>query len=171
MNSLPLVHTGALLTVSVLAAGWDLRTARIPNRLVATGFAAALVLQGVAGIRPFLGGLEGAALVLALFVPLFAVGAMGGGDVKLLVVVAAFLGPERLLPALLVMGITGGAMALAAAWRRGALLPVMFGSGEVIRHWATPAQMRGTAAPIASGGITIPYGVAIALGAAAACLV
>lgn len=54
-----------------------------------------------------------AALLFALFTALFAVGAMGGGDVKLITALALWLRPSWLLPMLLIMAITGGVLTLA----------------------------------------------------------
>lgn len=164
------VGTGVLLTLVVLAAARDVRTGRIPNQLIVAGVAAALVLRAAAGWGALLDGLLGLGLGLVVFFPLFALRAMGGGDVKLVAMACAFLGPERGLVALLATAVAGGVMALAAAWRQRVLLPVLFGSGEVIRHWATLGRS-GNPTNLASPGATsIPYGVAIAVGAAVACV-
>lgn len=164
------VETGVLLALVGIAAVWDVRTGRIPNRLVLAGLSAALVLRAAGGAGALLEGLLGLGLALALFFPLFALRAMGGGDVKLLAVSAAFLGPERTLVALLVTALAGGGMALAAAWYRGALVPVLFGCGEVVRHWATLGREGNPTTLATPGSISIPYGVAIAAGVTAACM-
>lgn len=164
------VGTGVLLTLVVLAAAWDVRTGRIPNRLTVAGVLAALVLRALAGPGALLDGLQGLGLGLAVFFPLFALRAMGGGDVKLIAMACAFLGPERGLVALLATALVGGVMALAAAWRRQVLLPVLFGSGEVIRHWTTLGRSGSPTTLASPGAVSIPYGVAIAIGAAVACV-
>ena len=164
------VGTGVLLALVVLAAVWDVRTGRIPNWLTAGGALAALVLRAAAGSGALVDGLQGLGLGLLVFFPLFALRAMGGGDVKLVAMAGAFLGPERALAALLVTAVAGGVMALAAAWRGRVLLPVLFGSGEVIRHWATLGRSGSPTNLASPGAVSIPYGVAIAAGAAVACV-
>jgi prepilin peptidase CpaA len=61
-----------------------------------------------------LGGLLGGGIALLLLLPLFAMGGIGGGDAKLLVMVGAFLGVKPFLAALLATAVFGGAMALFA---------------------------------------------------------
>jgi prepilin peptidase CpaA len=51
-------------------------------------------------------------LALAILVPLFAFDMLGGGDVKLLAVVALWLGMTKLAPLLILVGIAGGIFAL-----------------------------------------------------------
>ena len=84
-----------------VAAIWDLRTGLIPNRLVAVGAIAVILLTvsvaaprgmvavGTAGLSMLSG------LVLVSLVPLllYRLDGIGGGDVKLLAVVGAALGP------------------------------------------------------------------------------
>ena len=90
-----------ILVVTLAAAIWDLRTGEIPNRLVALGALASVLLPwllapfpGRAALfaeltRMFAGG------VLVSIVPalLFRAGGMGGGDLKLLAAVGLALGP------------------------------------------------------------------------------
>lgn len=83
------------------AAIWDLRTGLIPNRLVGAGAIATILLSlAIAAPRGLL-GVGGAlvsmlaGLVLVSIVPmlLYRMDGIGGGDVKLLAVVGAALGP------------------------------------------------------------------------------
>ncbi len=129
------------------------------------GLAAALALRALPGPDPVLPGLAGAGIALAFGLPLFALRGLGGGDVKLLAAVGAFLGPGRLITALLAAGVAGGVLAVAVALRRGVLLPALLGTGGLLRRWATlgrAGERRTLASP---GAITVPYGVAIAVGA------
>ena len=79
-----------------------------------------------------------ALLVFALFAGLFAMGAMGGGDVKLLGALALWLPFQPLMLMLTVMALAGGVLTLAMA----------------VRH-----RMRKSVE-----NLEIPYGVAIAAG-------
>lgn len=97
------VHWPLLLAVALTGAAaiWDLRTGLIPNRLVGAGAIATILLSlAIAAPRGLLGVLGAlvsmiAGLVLVSIVPvlLYRMDGIGGGDVKLLAVVGAALGP------------------------------------------------------------------------------
>ena len=117
----------ALLAGLLAAALWhDLRTRRIPNRLVLWGTVGGVLLNSMlpagAGLfQPPLGGLgllqslAGAAAGLALLLPMYLLRALGAGDVKLMAMCGAFLGPDAVLEAALLTFLCGGVLALAAA--------------------------------------------------------
>ncbi len=158
----------ALLTALLGAAcATDLRARRIPNPLVvavlALGVArAALVAYtGAAADGPLAGGpgaaLLGAVVGLAAWLPLYALGVLGAGDVKLFAAVGAWIGPRGVLPASTYAAVAGGV--LGAVWfTRAAVasrLPLL----------AHAAGIRGvSAAPRPAGDTRIPYGLAIAAG-------
>jgi prepilin peptidase CpaA len=157
--------TIALVLVAGSAAWSDLRTRRIPNTVTVGGLLLALGLRAAAGWAPLLDGLEGAGLALLLTVPFFVLGALGGGDTKLLAAIGAFMGPAKFVGCMLLIALLGGAIALGDAVRRGVLIPVMLNCVTILRQWGTlgrSGQARTIATPDA---LTIPYGVAIAAGA------
>ncbi len=80
-----------------------------------------------------------AAIVFAVFVGTFAMGWMGGGDVKMIAALALWLPLARLLDMLMVMSVLGGAITVAMM---------------IDRRW----QRR-------IGPVEVPYGVAIAAAA------
>lgn len=145
------MELGSLLPVAavlllVVAAGFDVARFEIPDWP-----AAALLSLAVAYVAPMASGdwalhLASAAAMLAFGTLAFARGWLGGGDVKLMVAVAAWV-PLAGLPALFVgIALAGGALALALmAARR--LMPA-----------AAPRALLSPEAPL-------PYGVAIAAGA------
>lgn len=160
-----------LLVTTVLAAAWDVRTRRIPNFLTVGGLAVALVLRGLPGPPGLLDGVAAAALGFLFSIPFFAAGGLGGGDVKLMTAVAAFLGLDRLMGALLIMALVGVCMALVAVARRGVLLKTLANVHLVLLTLGrrTFTGWRGEESEAAvhmarDGAITIPYGVAIGLG-------
>jgi prepilin peptidase CpaA len=154
-----------LLVLLLLAASWtDVRARRIPNWLTVGGMIAGLAVRASMGPAPMLSGALGIGLGLLLAAPFFMVGALGGGDAKLLMAVGAFMGPADLARASLVIAIVGGLVALAEAARRGVLLPTLASCGSLLVSWVTLGR-RGHARTVAQGGrLAVPYGVAIAAG-------
>jgi prepilin peptidase CpaA len=168
-----------LLLLGLLASAvWhDVRARRIPNALVLPGALAGLALQGAlppgAGLYslPFgalglLLGLAGMALGLAMLLPMYMLGTMGAGDVKLLAMAGAFLGPQQVLGAGLLSLLAGGLLGLAVAARR----------GDLARVWANLRTMLLSAVlrRIGGGSVSVdapatptgqlPYAIAIAAG-------
>jgi prepilin peptidase CpaA len=139
-----------------LAAATDLRTRRIPNVLTGGLALAALVLALSAGLAHFAAALAVAVAVFAFGTLCFAVGVLGGGDVKLITGIALALGYPLALGFVLDTLVCGGLLALgylvvrgrladAAARMRGAL----FGGGR---------------AAIGAGSGRLPYALAIGAG-------
>lgn len=160
--------TVSLVALAALAAWTDIRTRRIPNALTLTGFLVALALRALGGFDEVTAGLLGALLAFGLSLPLFLVRGLGAGDVKLLTACGAFLGPSRLLTALLITALAGGVMALAAIIQRGALLQTLRNCRDIVVGIFSPARRAGLPTLTSPGAITVPYGVAIAIGAVAA---
>jgi prepilin peptidase CpaA len=102
----------------VIAAAYDLRSREIADWVPAALLAWAIVatacaLNGVGWLE--LAG--GAAIGIGIGLPLFALGALGGGDVKLVTALGAALGPADLLATLFWVAIVGGLLAVVAWWR------------------------------------------------------
>lgn len=134
----------ALVGLLVIAAVGDVRRYLIPNRLCAVVAALALpywiaACMGTgAPLLPALGLQLGVALlVFAGFALLFALGAMGGGDVKLIAALALWVPAQRIPELLFYVALAGGALALALIASR---------------------RVRGNTSR------AVPYGVAIAAG-------
>ncbi len=161
---------GLIALVSV-AAALDLGTRRIPNALTVGGLLLALGLRALTGTPALVDGLLGALIAFGLSFPLFLLGGMGGGDVKLLTAVGAFLAPERLWVALLAMALVGGALALGVAiWKR-RLAASFVSTFRVVKDLAFRAVGMGGTSSAARlsdpDALAVPYGVAIAVGAIA----
>jgi prepilin peptidase CpaA len=162
--------TIGLIATCAIAAWCDLRTGRIPNVLTLSGLAAALVLRAAGGFDLLGGGLAGAAVALGLSLPVFLLGGFGGGDVKLLVAVGAFLAPSRLFVALAVMAIVGGVIASVAVLRQRALGRTLANVWRIVKTAILAVLFRTVPrSPLPTvrtpGAITTPYGLAIAAGA------
>jgi prepilin peptidase CpaA len=171
------ILSATLLGATLAAACWtDVRTRRIPNRLVLLGTLAGLALNtllppgaGLLSTAP--GGLGlsnalgGCALGLAALLPLYLLRTMGAGDVKLMAMTGAFLGPGATLGAVLMTLLAGGILALAlASWQR--VLPVVLANARaLITHTmiSALAGQRMHAGMLPTAG-TLPYALAITAG-------
>lgn len=161
---------GLVLTVA-FAAAFDVGTRRIPNYVTVGGFAVALVVRmATAGVGAdgLLGGLLGALLAFLLTFPLFMLKGMGGGDVKLLTAAGAFLGPYRTFIALLATALVGGVLAIVVSLRHRRLGASLVGTYAVVRGLTLKALSGGEVDAVPTletrGAVTVPYGVAIAIG-------
>ncbi|MBI2286993.1 MAG: prepilin peptidase [Nitrosomonadales bacterium] len=114
------------------AARVDVRYHRIPNAVVFWGAGLGILLNvfmpegfGFASQLPgglgFLSAMGGVAIGLAALLPMYLLRVMGAGDVKLMAMVGAFLGPEDVLGAILATFLTGGVLSLGYAWKIGVL--------------------------------------------------
>ena len=106
---------GVLLALALaIAAATDLAARIIPNRLNLAIALLAPVAWWAQGLSLWSDvGLQ-LALAVALFLPfllMFNVGAIGGGDVKLIAALALWIAPRFILPFLMVMAVTGGVIA------------------------------------------------------------
>jgi prepilin peptidase CpaA len=162
-----LLKSLALVVVLVVAAISDVRTRRIPNSLVLGGLAVALLARVPDGLSGTALGAAGAGVGLVIGLALFALGALGGGDGKLLMVVGAFFGPVQFLGALLAIAIAGGVLAVAMAIAGGTILPAMLSTGRLLRYLLTFGRGGELRTLESSGAQRIPYGVAIAAGSLA----
>ena len=157
-----------LLTFLVGAVVTDVRARIIPNPLVAAGMLSGLLMasllpQGVG----FLGALAGIGVGLACFLPMYALHAMGAGDVKLMAMTGAFLGPLATFEAVLWVLLAGGLLALLFAARHGVVRKMLGNVSTLFYSAAANVQTRNLPdfSATASAG-KLPYAVAIASGVA-----
>jgi prepilin peptidase CpaA len=150
------------LTALVCMAAWtDWTTSRIPNVVTVSGLVAALLLRVPGGT--VIEGLEGCGVAFAVAVILYVLRAVGGGDVKLLAGVGAFLGIHEVGGGLAAIAIAGAGFALVYVVRRGLLPLLILNTVDLVKSWRTlpTGQARTLASP---GALTIPYGIPIAVG-------
>lgn len=146
-----------VLAVLLLAAVWtDLASRRIPNQLVYAGVAVGLACQAVlpSGEGVVI-GLQGMGLGLLLFLPLYALRAMGAGDVKLMAMVGAFVGPQHVVGAVLAALVAGGVMAVVMTIKHRAVRRLI----DNLRLMLTGSMVR-----LASGQLPVPEQPAVSVG-------
>jgi Flp pilus assembly protein protease CpaA len=151
---------GLLLALAAAGAVWDVTSGRVPNTLTYTGALVGLALNAL--VRPSGIGLGPAALGLAVgFVPLFLVylaGGLGGGDVKLMAAVGAFLGPYTTAYALLYSCLVGAVLSVAIIfWKEGI-------GGAILRFGRLFRKSRGP--DDGMNRLRFPFAVAVFVGAA-----
>ena len=159
-----------VLAFAVAAAVGDAVWRKIPNKFVLTGLLVGLVYN--AFHHQFLSALIGCGLGFAVGLALFYFGAIGGGDVKLLMALGALLGYHSWIVAMEVSILTAGLIAAVQVFRRRAARQVVHNMGEIARELMLarfkphPVINVGNAAMIRA-----PFGVAAAVGTFAALLV
>lgn len=131
----------AALAIALLVAAFtDLRERRIANWLVAAIAVSAPLFWWASGLPFWPGVAQQFGIAVATFAVLagfFALGWMGGGDVKLLTALALWIPPLPFMNLLIVMALLGG------------VLTMFFGAWHLMRR--------------RRDRIAVPYGVAIAL--------
>lgn len=156
---------GVVLTLVVCTAAWlDASAGRIPNKITVTGLAAALLLRAPLGLDVLMRGLAGAGIALLIAFVFYALRAIGGGDVKLLAGVGAFLGSTNIVGALALIAILGAAFVLVSMARQGVLPLLLFNTLDLVKSLASLGQGGERRKLDSPAVLTVPYGVPIALG-------
>lgn len=138
------LHYGLVIALAIallFAAFTDLRSRQISNRLNLAIAIGAPLFWWTSGLSlwPDVAMQLGVALAaFAVLAAMFAIGLMGGGDVKLLTALALWIAPQAFLQLLIIMALAGGVLTIVmAGW-----------------HFLRRQKER----------LAIPYGVAIAFG-------
>jgi prepilin peptidase CpaA len=163
----PPVSTVAVIAVVVAASVFDLGSRRIPNSLTVGAAVVAVAMQALLhGWSGLLSAASGWAVGLVLFLPLYAVGGMGAGDVKLLAAVGAWLGPIGAAWTGLYGAVAGGAMALAVALARGYARTAAKNVGTILRVWSMAGVQPVEGLTLADkSSVRLPYALPLAAGA------
>lgn len=165
---LPLPLILALSAVVAVAAVYDSRFRRIPNWLNLSGLILGLGLNIFCfGPHGAVRSLEGLALAVAVYLPLYLLRGMGAGDVKLMAAVGSLAGPADWFFIFIATSLLGGlaGVAFAACKRRlsATCCNVYFMAKDLLQlraPYSTNPQMDFRN----SDSLRLPHGVVIALG-------
>jgi len=154
--------------ILVIGSVWDLAKRRIPNLVTGAAALLGIVAQLVdRGAWSAASGLAAALVSVALLYRPWVAGGIGGGDVKLAAAVAIWVGLGSMIRYALAVAAVGGGIALV----------MYFSSRKAIREdvktnltLAALQQTLPTVEVRATGRASVPYGLAIAAGAAFALL-
>jgi prepilin peptidase CpaA len=117
------------------------------------------------GVPGLIASLIGLGLVVGVLLAPFALGGIGGGDVKMMGAVGAMLGPQLGLAAFVVGALAGGVIMLLHLSMQGRLREILSGMGGMIAAAVATRSidpLRVSAS--APGAVTLPYSVPLALG-------
>jgi prepilin peptidase CpaA len=112
--------------------------------------------------------LAGLVLGLCLLLPMYAMRALGAGDVKLMAMIGAFVGPGAVVAITLMTLLAGGVLALVVAGFNGRLKPMLVNTWHLLKYSmlrSLAGEVPKMEAPATPSG-RLPYAVAIAAGAA-----
>ncbi len=167
MTTLPVPIQIALAATVLIAAATDIRKREIPNWLtlgaILVGLIANPILSGWDGLRLSAVGFLIAALI---FLPLFVLRFLGGGDVKLMAAIGALAGKDNLLVVFILDAILAGFAAIVMIIVRGRVKQTMRNIGQGLRsltkgrapHKDNPEMEAGS-----EESLGMPRGVTIAL--------
>jgi prepilin peptidase CpaA len=154
--------------VVIAAAVTDLRSRRIPNWLTLSGVCAGLLLNWyLSGLPGLWTGFKGLLLGFGVYFILYALRAMGAGDVKLMAAVGAIVGPANWFAVFIASSLAGGVLAVVLMVWKGKVRETLWNSlfivGELARFRA-PYHRRTDLDVKDSRSLKMPHGVAIAVG-------
>ena len=159
-----------VLIVLVLAAAvYDVRYRRIPNWISVSGVAIGLALNTFLyrGLPGLVFAAKGLAFGFGLYFVLYALHAMGAGDVKLMGAVGSLVGWEDWFAIFLFTAIIGGIMALMVMVLRGRVKKTIWNVGYILgemRH-GRPAYISREELDVKSPkSVGLPHGAVIAVG-------
>ena len=158
-----------LLALVLGAAVYDVRYRRIPNWLTLLGVLVGLGLnsflyQGWPGLRMALLGL---AIGFSVYFALYAIRAMGAGDVKLMAAIGSMVGWQDWFGIFVITAIVGGVAALGLVLLRGRLKNTLFNVGFILSEMKSgrPAYIAKEELDVRNPkALGLPHGAVIAVG-------
>jgi prepilin peptidase CpaA len=171
MEPLPREVVWLVSIVLIEAAIIDGRSLRVPNWLTYHFLAAGLAFAFMRGGSPILlSSLAGAAVGLLTLLPLYAIGGMGAGDVKLMAGLGAWLGPWLTVGAFVSTALAGALMALVMIVYSGAIWRHIGMAHSIVQEVLSvrnPVALSQRAAERKPAMMLLPYAIPIAAGSIA----
>jgi prepilin peptidase CpaA len=165
INNWPIKLVSAIL---ILAAWIDGKELRVPNYITFPMILSGLIYQTcVGGFAGFGAGFAGMCCGLICLLPLYAVGGMGAGDVKLMAGIGAWVGWQITASSFAVSVVVGAIMALimvaySGEWKKHyAQFLMILSEWSVIKN---PYKLSEIAAERKPRMYLLPYGIPICIG-------
>ncbi|MFC5743247.1 A24 family peptidase [Dyella tabacisoli] len=162
----PLPALAVLLCTFVIAS--DLYSRRVPNVCLLAALLLGTCWMGMSWVRGDAGppwpALFGLLLGLAVFLPMYAFGWMGAGDVKLFATLGFLLGAKALLPIWIIGSLLAGMHAMAILMSRYWLRQATT-AGDGTPTWWTTSPLGRRIASARQGRQGLPYAAYLAIGA------
>ncbi|SDY03241.1 prepilin peptidase [Nitrosomonas sp. Nm33] len=165
------ILNSTILVALLLFSAWhDIRQYRIPNLLVFSGAIIGVLLnsllpQDMGGLG-ILTSLAGLGVGLVLLLPLYLLRALGAGDIKLMAMVGAFVGPVNMLITTVYILLAGGILAIVVVLLKGKL-PKLIDNFKIMLLMClagSPGMSSLSEKTGLESAVKLPYGVAIAAG-------
>ncbi len=155
--------------VALIAAVTDIRARIIPNWLVVTGLVAGFGLNTILyGWQGLGSSALGFGLALLIYVPLFVLRAMGGGDVKLMAAIGCMVGPRNWFEIFIYASVAGGIYAMFLLTLRNSGGGVFWNMLHILKElirFRLPFKSKPELDIGHSKALSVPHAVAIAAGA------
>jgi len=163
------VISATVVICSLVAAGLDAKTHRIPNVLTGGGMFAGLLLHWASGgWRGLFSSLASLLVCGAIFLMVYVAGGMGAGDVKLIAAQGSLLGLTSVAPLLVLTAIAGGFMALSYACWEGKLRQTGMNVLRLVAHHSAHGLKPHPQVNILNAAtLRLPYALAIGVGSIA----
>ena len=158
-----------LVSIILIVAAWiDGKELRVPNwitfPMVLSGLVYCTAINGLSGLGA---GLLGMCVGLLCLLPLYAVGGMGAGDVKLMAGIGAWLGWEITFYAFCVSTVVGAIMAVLMVLYRKSFKKHYDNFMMILIEWMQvkdPRELSRIAAERKPTMLLLPYGIPICVG-------
>jgi prepilin peptidase CpaA len=161
-------HVKFVCLVLIVAAYIDGKELRVPNwitfPMVFSGLIFNAYMTGWSGLGL---GLVGMCVGLLCLLPLYAVGGMGAGDVKLMAGIGAWLGWRITMYSFVATVVVGAVMAVVMVWYKKSFVKHYGNFLTIVSEWLTirdPRELSRIAAERKPTMFLLPYGIPICIG-------